>query len=99
MSLIGEKAGIIVGHRTKLNDDGKPVTVSKFASSHDLRRSFGFSWSRRVMPPVLKELMRHTDISTTMKFYVGVNAQATTDELWRVAGSNLGSRCENEQFA
>ncbi|MBA4105211.1 MAG: hypothetical protein C0485_05590 [Pirellula sp.] len=96
ISQIGEKAGIIVGERTKL-EDGKPVKVAKFASAHDLRRSFGFRWSRRVMPPVLKELMRHTDVSTTMKFYVGVNAQATADELWRVAGSNLGSRDAKER--
>ncbi len=43
------------------------------------------------MPPVLKELMRHTDIATTMKFYVGVNAQATASELWRVDGNILGN--------
>jgi integrase len=92
ISAIGEKAGIIVGQRTKADDAGKAVTVPKFASAHDLRRAFGFRWSRRVMPPVLKELMRHTEIATTMKFYVGVNAQATADELWRVAGSNLGSK-------
>ena len=91
VSLIGEKAGVIVGQRTKVDDQGNPETVNKFASAHDLRRAFGFRWSRRVMPPVLKELMRHTEIATTMKFYVGVNAQSTADELWRVAGSNLGS--------
>jgi hypothetical protein len=43
------------------------------------------------MPPVLKELMRHTDIATTMKYYVGVNAQATASELWRVDGNILGN--------
>lgn len=99
VSAIGEKAGVIVGTRTKLDDKGQPETVSKFASAHDLRRAFGFRWSRLVMPPVLKELMRHTEIATTMKFYVGVNAQATADELWKVAGSNLGSRGENNEFA
>lgn len=75
------------------------MTVNKFASAHDLRRAFGFRWSRRVMPPVLKELMRHTEIATTMKFYVGVNAQATADELWKVAGSNLGSSEQKESVA
>lgn len=90
-SAIGEKAGIIVGTRTKVDEAGKPETVSKFASAHDLRRAFGFRWSRRVMPTVLKELMRHTEIATTMKFYVGVNAQATADELWRVAGCKVES--------
>jgi hypothetical protein len=48
---------------------------------------------------VLKELMRHTEIATTMKFYVGVNAQATADELWRVAGSNLGSSGIKDELA
>jgi hypothetical protein len=34
--------------------------------------------------------MRHSKIDTTMKYYVGLNAEATTDELWRVAGKHLG---------
>ncbi|MBA4107880.1 MAG: hypothetical protein C0485_19280 [Pirellula sp.] len=99
ISAIGEMAGVIVGQRTKLDADGEPETVSKFASAHDLRRSFGFRWSRRVMPPVLKELMRHTDVATTMKYYVGVNAQATADELWRVEGNILGNSVEIDAAA
>jgi integrase len=86
VSAIGEKAGIIIGQRRGKDDDGNPVTLNKYANAHDLRRAFGSRWSRRVMPPVLKELMRHTDIATMMKFHVGVNAQATANELWRVAG-------------
>ena len=34
------------------------------------------------MPAVLKRLMRHSDIATTMKFYVTMNADAVADELW-----------------
>ena len=34
------------------------------------------------MPARLKELMRHGAIDTTMKYYVGQNAQATADVLW-----------------
>lgn len=34
------------------------------------------------MPAVLKELMRHASIETTLRFYVGQNAEATADELW-----------------
>ncbi len=34
------------------------------------------------MPQVLKELMRHESIETTMKYYVGHNAQLTADALW-----------------
>lgn len=79
---IGKAAGIVIKPRTKLDENGKPVTVNQCASAHDLRRSFGFCWSRRVMPTVLKELMRHASIETTMTFYVGQNAEATADELW-----------------
>lgn len=72
---IGEKAGV------KVNTD--PVTGKvKFASAHDLRRAFGYRWSTRVMPAVLKELLRHRSIDTTMRYYVGQNAQATADVIW-----------------
>ena len=40
-----------------------------------------------------------TDISTTMRYYVGQNAQAPADELWRAKSSNLGIRGEKEEFA
>jgi hypothetical protein len=59
---------------------GKPHI--KFASAHDLRRSFGERWAMRVMPQVLMELMRHESIDTTMAFYVGRNAERTADALW-----------------
>jgi hypothetical protein len=34
------------------------------------------------MPQVLMELMRHENIETTMRFYVGRNAEATAREIW-----------------
>jgi integrase len=71
---IGMTAGIVVDKK----DD-----KASYASAHDLRRAFGFRWSRRVMPAVLKELMRHADIGTTMKFYVGTQAEATAEILYR----------------
>jgi integrase len=80
---VGESAGVKIKERTRKGADGKPETVPQFATAHDLRRSFGFRWSRRVMPTVLRELMRHESIETTMRFYVGQNAEATADELWR----------------
>lgn len=70
---IGEAAGVVVDRK------GEDVT---YASSHDLRRSFGLRWSRRVMPPVLQGLMRHESIDTTMKYYVGQDAQSTAAELY-----------------
>ncbi len=71
---IGEKAGV------KVATDAKGKV--KYASAHDLRRSFGERWASRVMPQVLMELMRHEAIDTTLKFYVGRNAQTTADVLW-----------------
>ncbi|WP_197528535.1 tyrosine-type recombinase/integrase [Aeoliella mucimassa] len=98
---IGKKAGVVVDERMKrTNDDkGRPVEklVRKFASAHDLRRGFGFRWSRRVMPPVLQELMRHASIQTTMAYYVGQNAESTADELWRAAERESGNTLGNSK--
>ena len=72
-----------IGKKAKVKVSTHPKTGKvKFASAHDLRRSFGERWARLVMPQVLKELMRHESIETTMKYYVGHNAQLTADALW-----------------
>ena len=34
------------------------------------------------MPPTLQRLMRHSDLSTTMKYYVSATAADVADELW-----------------
>jgi integrase len=86
VSAIGESAGVVVDERAKGEE-----TVRKFASAHDLRRAFGFRWSIRVMPAVLKELMRHGDIQTTMKYYVGQDAEAMADAVWSAVGNTLGN--------
>jgi len=75
ISKIGEKALVKVGEYERSEK-------TKHAGSHDLRRSFGFRWSIRVLPPRLKELMRHSSIDTTMRYYVGQNAQETADAIW-----------------
>jgi integrase len=54
----------------------------KYASAHDLRRSFGDRWKTRVMPHTLKELMRHKNIETTNRFYISENAASTAQLLW-----------------
>jgi integrase len=86
VSAIGNAAGVVVDERLK---GGK--LVRKFASAHDLRRAFGFRWAFRVMPTVLRELMRHEDIATTMAYYVGDNAEATADAVWNAAGTISGT--------
>ena len=75
ISDIGKKAGIKVKSET-----------GKCASADDLRRAFGQRWAARVMPQILMQLMRHEDVNTTMKFYVGREAEATADVLWEAAG-------------
>jgi hypothetical protein len=42
----------------------------------------------RVMPPILQELMRHASIDTTLRFYVGKNADT--------AAARFGSRLEGD---
>ncbi len=89
---IGEKAGVKV-------KPGATPEETKFASAHDLRRSFGERWASRVMPQVLKELMRHESIDTTMKYYVGRNAQSTAAVLWKAHEqiNSPAAQCEQSQ--
>jgi len=92
VSDIGEAAGVKVDET-----DGKV----KFASAHDLRRSFGERWARKIMPAVLQELMRHESIHTTMRYYVGRNAKATAAILWELAaaqvvGDQMGDQTKKE---
>jgi integrase len=72
VSAIGKKAGVVVNK-----------AEGKFASAHDLRRCFGSRWARRVKPATLQLLMRHRSIETTMKYYVGLDADDVADELWK----------------
>ena len=76
--------------RTGTPMKGRPITTGKvkYASLHDLRRSFGERWSVRVTPQVLMALMRHEAIETTMGFYVGLNAQTTADAVWAAYSQN-----------
>jgi integrase len=82
---IGRQAGVKVAESPK----GKV----KHASAHDLRRAFGTRWADRVMPAILQQLMRHADISTTMTYYVGKNAESAAEILWNaVSGHTLGHK-------
>ena len=68
--------------RAKPPADAGDGLKRKYASAHDLRRAFGLRWSARVMPAVLQQLMRHESVDTTMKYYVGRDADAVADVLW-----------------
>jgi len=68
---IGKKSRVVVNA-----DNGKTATA------HDLRRTFGTRWAKRVMPAILRKLMRHTDIQTTMQYYVDLDADEMAADLW-----------------
>jgi integrase len=70
VSRIGRRAGVVTNKA-----DGK------YAGCHDLRRGFGTRWARKVMPAVLRRLMRHASISTTMSYYVDLDAADVAREL------------------
>jgi integrase len=86
---IGRKASVVVNKA-----DGK------YATAHDLRRAFGTRWAKRVMPAILKRLMRHSSINTTMAYYVDLDAAEVADDLWAKWGgddstSELGNTSGN----
>jgi integrase len=85
ISSIGRKAEVEV----------KPGS-GKFATCHDFRRSFGTRWARRVMPAELKLLMRHASIETTMKYYVGIEADDIAAGLWARFNPSTQSQSESE---
>ena len=85
VSAIGTPAGVVVDERTK-----RGKLMRKFASAHDLRRAFGLRWSSKLMLADLQQLMRHEDIGTTMKYYVGQNA----DAIWAAVGNSQGNTAQ-----
>jgi integrase len=86
VSEIGEKAGV------RVYVDPKDPDRVKYASAHDLRRAFGERWAARLMPAQLMELMRHESIETTLRFYVGTDAQRTADAAWAAFDRSQGAK-------
>ena len=83
MSCIVSRIGNFVGVKVNTSAAGKV----KFASAHDLPRSFGTRWGPRVMPIMLRQLMRHESIDTTLRYYVGHDAVSMADTIWATAES------------
>lgn len=77
---IGKRANVITAKK-----DGRV----HYATAHDLRRSFGLRWSRKVKAPQLMELMRHADIATTMTFYAKSRAEQTAAEIRAVYNAEM----------
>lgn len=94
IAAIGEAAGVVTDRKIK-----RKVEVLSYAGAHDLRRSFGFRWSRKLMPAELRELMRHESVETTMKYYVGVNADVTAQKLWDQQGNTFGNSGQKTAIA
>lgn len=93
LALIGELARVVVYTNPRT---GK----IKHASAHDLRRSFGNRWAKRVMPAVLQRLMRHESIETTMGYYVDLDANELAEDLYRAyneEGKTLGKTLNSKQ--
>jgi integrase len=61
---------------------GIRVSPTKHASAHDLRRTFGQRWSLRVHPIVLKTIMRHSSIETTLRYYVQADIDQIAASVW-----------------
>jgi len=69
---------------------GIRVSPTKHASAHDLRRTFGQRWSLRVHPIVLKTIMRHSSIETTLRYYVQADIDEIAASVWGpITGSTL----------
>lgn len=86
ISKIGKLARVVVSKQPR-----------KFASAHDFRRSFGERWSGRVMPDVLRHLMRHEDIKTTYKYYVGRDSRRLAASVWDWSSHGVASQRDPER--
>jgi integrase len=60
----------------------------KFASAHDIRRAFGTRLAKIVPASLLQQLMWHSSIETTMRFYVNITARGTMSEIRRHVRKN-----------
>lgn len=78
VSQIGKKAKVVTNKA-----DGKHATC------HDLRRAFCTRWASKVKPAVLQKLTRHSEITTTLRYYADLDAEDIGEELWATYGPKL----------
>tara|TARA_R110002126_G_scaffold103598_1_gene236640 strand:+ start:605 stop:1810 length:1206 start_codon:yes stop_codon:yes gene_type:complete len=71
------------------------VSDDKFASAHDLRRSFGERWAQLIMPQQLMQLMRHESMETTLRFYVGRNAEKAAEAIYQAFEARIDSSSDS----
>lgn len=75
------------------------VSKSKFVTAHDLRRTFGNRWALRVHPLVLRAMMRHTSMETTLRYYVDLRLDQLGEALWSNQGGQKGGQSQTEILA
>lgn len=71
VAVIGKAAKIVVN-----------AQEHSYASAHDLRRAFGTRWSSKVQVVESKLPKRHESIETTLRYYVGHDADDVAERLW-----------------
>ena len=81
----GKEAGVITKTR-RLPSGG---IKTKYASSHDFRRTFGFRMASKVMPLVLAAMMRHSSVHMTFQYYTGRNADDLADAAWEAHDTSV----------
>ena len=93
VSMIGKAAWV------KVHIDPKDPAKVKYASAHDLRRAFGVRWASLLAPADLMVMMRHESIETTLRFYVGADAQRTADTVWKAfeRAQQANSGCSSDK--
>lgn len=87
---LGKRVGVVV--------DRKGDSI-KFASAHDLRRSFGVRWASRLPASELQQLMRHESITTTMTYYIEQDANRLAASIREWRGPTLGHTTVSEAAA
>ena len=76
---VGKSAEVIVNVSPAR---GPRASKTSYAGAHSFRRAFGSRWARRVLPQILQQMMRHDDIGTTMRYYVELNAETLSQDIY-----------------
>lgn len=78
LSAIGEAARVVVARVPAIDrESGREYERTKFASSHDLRASFGTRWAAKgIKRELLRRWMRHRHYQTTDQYYVDVDVDS-----------------------
>ena len=100
VAAIGRKARIVVSTKpvAKRGGGGRQETT-KYASAHDLRRSFATRCAEAVgdatvSPHLLQAWMRHSTFQTTMDYYLAINTRKASEDHYRRA---LAARQPSQQ--